>query len=266
MEQLNTRQCQLRLLGIAKEFAKICDKHSIPYYMIEGTFLGAIRHKGFIPWDDDMDFGIPIEYYSTLLQYLDKELNSPYRLCTYKHIKGCGTVYAKIDDTTTCIVDKCQDIALQDQLGINIDLFPLYNCNGDEVEIRRLQNLRNLNRWIFTESTKGQKYKHVAKKILKIIFPHDRKWLLDKIWNTAAMIKGEKKYLANLFGYAVSKELVPREMWGKGVEYVFEDIKLKGPEKYDEYLSQIYGNYMELPPVNMRKTHCTQVFIRTDIQ
>ena len=66
MEKIGIKEIQQHLLGIAKEFDRICTKHNIPYFMLYGTMLGAVRHKGFIPWDDDMDFGVPIEYYTTI--------------------------------------------------------------------------------------------------------------------------------------------------------------------------------------------------------
>ncbi len=261
MKQLDIRQSQLIMLGIAKELTSVCNRHGIPCFMIGGTFLGAIRHKGFIPWDDDMDFGVPIEYYSILLHYLKSELKSPYRLCTYKTVKGCGTVYAKIDDPTTCIMDKCQNIPLKDQLGINIDLFPLFHCNGNDMVIQKLQKLQMINRLIFTESTTGQKYKHVLKWFLRKIFPYDREWLLDKIYETSTLIQGDI-YMVNLFGVAGLKEFITNDIWGIGTKYVFEDTFFVGPSKYDAYLKQIYGNYMQLPPPEKRISHCSQVFVR----
>ena len=74
MKKMTLDEIHLTLLDIAKEFDRICVKHNIPYYMIGGTMLGAVRHKGFIPWDDDMDFGVPVEYYEELQRILDKEL------------------------------------------------------------------------------------------------------------------------------------------------------------------------------------------------
>ena len=85
MERIDIEEVHSRVLAIAKEFDRICTLHGIPYYMIGGTMLGAIRHKGFIPWDDDMDFGVPIEHYQELINILEKELPYPFRCCTYKN-------------------------------------------------------------------------------------------------------------------------------------------------------------------------------------
>ena len=90
MKLLEIKETQACLLNIAKEFDRICTKHNIPYYMIFGTMIGAIRHKGFIPWDDDMDFGVPIEYYKQLEAILEIELPYPYRCCNYKNHPAIG--------------------------------------------------------------------------------------------------------------------------------------------------------------------------------
>ena len=264
MENLNIKQCHEHLLGIAKEFDSICQKHHIPYYMIGGTLLGAVRHKGFIPWDDDMDFGIPIEYYDTLLDHLSKELPDPYRLCTYKTVKGCSTVFAKIDDYSTCIEDKCQRLPLNEQLGLNIDLFPLCYCNKNDKRNKDLQRMRTINRIVFTESTEGQWYKHTIKVLLRIAFPYSREAILDKIWRKVKSIN-DGAYFANLFGLVGEREMMPLEYYGKETRYSFENITLRGPEMFDEYLKQVYRDYMTLPPPEKRKTHATNVYKRDNL-
>lgn len=264
METLSIKECQQCLLGIAKELDRICTKHDITYYMISGTLLGAIRHKGFIPWDDDMDFAVPINEYDKLLCVLKKELKPPYRLCTYEEMKGCNTAFAKIDDYTTCIEDKCSDIPLKEQLGLNIDIFPLFPCDKNDPKIRKMQYLRKLNRLVFTESTKGGWHKHIIKKLLRLLYPHSRSYLLDRIWGISKSITGGE-YLGHLFGLNVEKEILPQSWYGKGPRYAFEDTTFRGPEKYEEYLTQIYGRYMILPPVEKRKSHSSNTYNRNSI-
>ena len=264
MKNLSIDEIHHTLLHIAKAFREVCDRHDIPYYMVGGTLLGAVRHKGFIPWDDDMDFGVPIDYYEELLNHLRKELPEPYRVCTYKSEKGCATVFAKIDDFSTVIEDKCQAIPLTDQLGLNIDIFPLCYCRRKDLKNKYLQFLRAMNRVVFTESMEGQRHKHLLKKILRFIFPLSRERLLDKIWKTTLSIR-EGECLANLFGVFGDRELIPKEWFGAGAIYDFENEPLKGPQKFDEYLTQIYGDYMTLPPVEKRKTHSSSVYYRKDL-
>lgn len=261
MKKIDIRQSQHILLGIAKIFDEICTRHHIPYYMIGGTLLGAIRHKGFIPWDDDMDFGVPITYYDKLLKCLASDLKYPYRLCTFDTVKGCGTVFAKIDNCTTCIEDKCQNIPLEDQIGLNIDIFPLCYCTKDDIRNRELQRMRTINRLIFTESTEGQWYKHAVKKILRLFYPYTKKQLLARIWSKTLTIS-EGPFLANLFGLVGEREFMPIDFYGNGCRYVFEDTTFCGPAEYDKYLTQVYRNYMEIPPIGKRKSHSANVYIK----
>ena len=83
MKQLDIKGVQQRLLYIATIVDELCEKHGIPLYMISGTMLGAVRHKGFIPWDDDMDFAVPYQYYPELISMLNKELPEGLRCLTY---------------------------------------------------------------------------------------------------------------------------------------------------------------------------------------
>ena len=131
MDLLNIREIQLCCLKIAKEFAKICERHNIPYYMLEGTMLGAVRHKGFIPWDDDMDFGVPLEHFDEVINLLKKELPAPYKCSTYKDSKCVFFSFFKIEDTSTVLDDKQLPCRLANKIGINIDVFPLVHCNKE---------------------------------------------------------------------------------------------------------------------------------------
>ena len=121
MNRISIEVVHQHVLGIAKEFDQICSENHIPYYMIGGTMLGAIRHRGFIPWDDDMDFGVPIEYYVLLEGVLSKELPYPYRCCTYKNHPGVLHNFMKIEDQSTCIDDKAMNLPVEQKLGLNID-------------------------------------------------------------------------------------------------------------------------------------------------
>ena len=103
MTRIDIEEVHHRILNIAEAFDKICAEHDIPYYMLGGTMLGAIRHKGFIPWDDDMDFGVPYEHYNRLISILEKELPRGMRCCTFENSKAVVYPFMKIEDTETCI-------------------------------------------------------------------------------------------------------------------------------------------------------------------
>ena len=123
------------LLGIASAFTKICDRHGIPYFMLGGTMLGAVRHKGFIPWDDDMDFSIPRPYYQLAIDCLQKELPHPYRCCTYKNNPAIRYCFFKVDDFSTLIVDNRLPLPMDQHLGLNLDVFPLDYIDFNDVNV-----------------------------------------------------------------------------------------------------------------------------------
>lgn len=261
MKRIGIEECHEHLLKIVCEIHTISQKYDIPYYIIGGTLLGAVRHKGFIPWDDDMDIGVPIEYYEELMQLLGKELPSPYRVCRYWDVEGCGTVFAKIDDTSTCINDPRIPLPIEKQIGINVDVFPLNHCSFDNPKLKRLRLLQNWKRRIYTESTSGKKHKHIIKKVLQFISPLSHKDFQDKIYNIVTSIN-EGGMLANLFSPYGLKEFMPIDYFGEPIYYQFEDTKLLGPCKPHEYLTQLYGNYMQLPPEEKRMVHADEIYLR----
>ena len=133
MKQLNIEQVHAIMLDMAKVFHSLCEKHGVRYYMIGGTQLGAIRHKGFIPWDDDMDFAVPRSDFDRLEEICRNELPEPYKIveCVRgNHVKS----YLKIEDVLTSIED-CVFRRFHTRVGINLDIFPLEDCSLDVTKI-----------------------------------------------------------------------------------------------------------------------------------
>ena len=263
MEKIGIEEIQGRILSIAKEFDKICCRHQIPYYMLGGTMLGAIRHKGFIPWDDDMDFGVPIKQKKKLMEYLEKELPYPYRCCSFRNHPAVVFNFLKIEDTTTCIDDLTVALPMEQQLGVNIDIFPLNRCTLNGKKERRVRLREDMVAKAFVRSTT-----HPNNLIIKVLkgclrfllggsLKHQQR-LIDK--KLMAINSGES--IGNLLGRWGEREIIPEEWYGDGVRYQFEDYSFIGLEKYDAYLTRLYGNYMELPPANQRIAHVDNVYVR----
>jgi len=262
-KNLNIKESQVRLFRIAKHFDEICKSNSIPYYMLGGTMLGAIRHHGFIPWDDDMDFGVPIEYYERLRQLLKDNLPPDIRVCEYENCKGCRTVFIKLDDTHSCIDDKCVDLPLEEKLGLNIDIFPLVTCNKSGFKVDSILFLTKFNSIVFTEPISGSRLKHHIKKMLQKLMPFRQNTLLRYIWHlTVSMNEGD--CYGNLFGRYRRKEIVSKRIFGEPTPYPFEDTTFYGPTLSDEYLKLLYGDYMKLPPLSQQVNHNTGVFERIE--
>lgn len=258
MKKLTIKEVQLCCLEIAKEFAKICEQHNIPYYMLGGTMLGAIRHKGFIPWDDDMDFGVPLEHFDKVIDLLKKELPSPYKCSTYKDSKCVFFSFFKIEDTSTLLDDKQLPCRLDDKIGINIDVFPLVHCNKEIEKFQKVWKLSRRSGLIYANS-RTHKLNNIGKSVLRHIWPVSKKQYNDRIFHIFKHLE-PGPYLGNICGRWRIKEVVPFEWYGVGAKYQFEDTEFAGIMEYDKYLKQLYGNYLQLPPENQRFVHSANAY------
>lgn len=237
------------LLDIAKVFDVICRKHNIPYYMLGGTMLGAIRHKGFIPWDDDMDFGVERQYYDRLKLFLAQELPKPYVLKTINNSSIISDA-CKISDESTGMIEGC----LSD-IGINIDIFPLDHTNGNKGALSKnniVHKFGVLNAMRFTPTSEYKGIHKILCVLSKITLLFISKRAMIKL-GSCFISKGD--FVSNLYGYWGVKETVPSQIMGNPKPYKFESIELFGPVDPDKYLTSLYNNYMEIPPINKRHIH-----------
>ena len=260
-ERIGLKEIQHHLLGIAKEFDRICSKHNIPYFMLYGTMLGAIRHKGFIPWDDDMDFGVPIEYYKQLTTILKEELKEPYRCCTYEDDPASVLVFTKIEDHSTIMMKETLRIPAELQMGVNIDIFPLNKCSIGDKEPNQLRKMSKLLGGAFTNSKRNTGLlRRVSKTLLRIALCGKPIYLQRRI--ERLMYKVNKGDRIGFILCAGTRNTVPIEWYGKGTRYQFEDTTFVGPVNAHDYLTHIFGDYMKLPPENERPSHAENVYLR----
>lgn len=260
----NADELHVLLLSIAKEFHAICVKHNIPYYMLGGTMLGAVRHKAIIPWDDDMDFGIPRERYDEFVKYAHEELSERYKMLTVDSSDYAVLGIGKISDSMT-IVPEIYAVNTDEKLGVNIDVFPLDYTDANVGAFstnwfaRRMFKLQKL---LFVEA----KNRTFAKKILAIVMQTicriDKRTIPHYIHRIMLNRKCNVEMVANIFGAWDTKEVVPVEIFGKPTLYDFADTKFYGVENYDSYLKRLYGDYMQLPPENKRHIHFENVYMK----
>ena len=252
-----------RLLGIADAFLKICERHHIPYYMLGGTMLGAIRHKGFIPWDDDMDFGVPYEQYDRLIQLLKEELPTPYRCLTFHEEECILFPFIKIEDYTTVIDDPRLSLPLDKKPGLNIDVFPLLQSDKKSLRLYKIKALERIQRLLFVKSTSSNPIKSDIKKLLRKATPFKKNFLLRLIEREERkMTHGD--YLGNILGRWGWNEVIPRSYYGESSLFPFAHLRLRGLEEYDRYLTSLYGDYMKLPPKEEQTSHVENIYLRSE--
>ena len=249
------------LLTIAKSVDAICVKHNNPFIIVGGTMLGAIRHKSFIPWDDDMDFAVPREYYKEVTELLEQELPQEYRCLTYTNCEQIKYPFIKIEDRRTCIDDKSLDCPLEEKIGLNIDVFPLDHCDKNNWRMKRVFFYIALQTLFFLESPTYSKPKALIKKLCKCFAPKDKHYFIKKL-EKAMLNAGDAGDIGNLIGRWREKESFKAEIYQNIADYPFEGITLRGPKDYDTYLTQMYRDYMQLPPKDQQLVHVEGVYIR----
>ncbi len=249
---MNLKSVELEML---RYFLQICEEHNLRYFLLGGSCLGAVRHQGFIPWDDDIDIGMPREDYEAFLLVAQDELPEFLFLQTAQTDPEYPNNFLKIRNSMTTFIETSVKNFKMNH-GVYIDVFPLdgYGMNRCEKFInflleRRLVveflNQENRNNFIFT----------VAIKFIRFLFP---KWKKARDKRDKLMRKYQFKdceVIANYCGAWGNKEIMPKEYFGNGTPGLFEEISVVLPEKTDLYLTKLYGQYMELPPEEKRVSH-----------
>lgn len=254
-------------MDIVKNVIAICEKNNLKYFMLGGTMLGAIRHKGFIPWDDDIDLGLPRKDYETFLKVAKDELPSNLKLVNYRTDPSYHYYITRILDTETVVEEERIGNDSEKYTNASIDIFPIDGTPNNKI-LRKIYYFRVLYHralmsLCYKDSIDRKRPRGKAERILlwvmervpveKMTTPYKQKCKIDKLLRSQK-VEGAK-YIGNIMGAYRTKEIVPAEFYGKGKMYQFEDIQLRGMELADEYLTYTYGDYMKLPPVEKRKTH-----------
>lgn len=258
MNKSELKRLQQSQLEILKDVDRVCKENNIEYYVTWGSALGAVRHGGFIPWDDDIDISMTWKNYVKFEEVAPKALNSKYFYQSMKTDKEHFIAWNKvrINNTTSMEPDfkhmKCH-------YGICMDVFPIVGVPKSKIKKFAQKSM------IFAyRALKHEKYltnrKPEGNTIFKIAYgalPRSLKTFLDK-----KLLKEITKYdtdtahaWVEFFTEAYDKTLFDREVFGNGHKIMFEDMEVTIPEKYNEYLEKTYGDYMVLPDEKDRIGH-----------
>lgn len=271
--KLELRDIQLEALKILDEFVSLCERNDLNYYISGGTYLGAVRHKGFIPWDDDVDVAMPRKDFNKFLAIAEQELPPDYKINHFSRQRDSMFYVPKIENEQFKMVTR---IAQKERIiNLWIDVFPLDGLpeNGimRKLHCARLMILRGEYKLAFFDQLVNYKNK-------------DRPWYenaiislaqrinLSRLFDSYRIMKRldrvlskydfyDSTYVLNFMGSYKLKSILNRpEIYADGASFEFEGRSFNGPKDYDRYLTHIYGDYMKLPPMEQRNWHQTEVY------
>lgn len=252
-------------IKLLKEIIRICEKYSLSYFVYGGTLLGAVRHKGFIPWDDDMDVAMLRKDYEIFMEKAKEELDADkYYLQRSEQFGEVYEGFARLrDNGSTAIIKK--DCHRKCNHGIFVDIFPLDNVCDDErkrkIQFRKIKIMYSL---IFYRVNQDSKLDHrFMQKIVEYIRnPQIWKWLTRKLKQECMRYNDVKCETVGILSCDPFDEKCYWHMEDieKTTEMPFEDIMVKVPVGYDRCLRIGYGEYMKFPPVEERGIWHENVF------
>ena len=240
------KRVQARLLEMAVCVRDILDAHGIPYFLCAGTLLGAIRHKGFIPWDDDFDMYIFEDSYKQAMFFLSKELpddmfleneiTEPQYFHAWAHVKDCNTI---------CHCEQFPQDSLYEHKGISIDLYKYKSMKQKEWPLFKYnEGIIYLNRRLQCGFISKQEY-------------DQRKMIFEK--QISEREKQVQEPEAKIFCSVNSKYMMDRNCILPLSKVLFEGYEFSAPHDSNQFLTKVYKNYMELPSEDQRKPHYSKV-------
>ncbi|MCI6430575.1 MAG: LicD family protein [Lachnospiraceae bacterium] len=254
MDNVDTRQYMMRLKKILDVYVAICEKHHLRYYLSSGTLLGAVRHSGFIPWDDDIDVDMPMEDYKIFCKIAQKELGERYFFQTYNTDKVLNVPWGRIRENGTTSMP-VRDAEFDIHYGVDIDIFPMVGIYNNKLLAKMQEKMFSL----IVTLLQADYYK---------IYHH---WSPSKfVKGLYALPRSLRKSFVNIFGLFVYRNFRDAEngftlyeySCKRNPAYYKESIKLNfegslydAPAKWDAVLKEAYGDYMTLPPLDQRNGH-----------
>lgn len=257
---LSLRETQIAVLDVLKRVDKICRSQGFQYSVADGTLIGAVRHGGFIPWDDDIDIHMPRSDYDNLLSYFAEHSDELYPLMVLKTTSERNLPYliTRISDYRYRMVGEYGDEI--PEMGAFIDVCPIDGAGRSQKEaMARIRGAKH-NAQCYLRSAnfscndkKSGRLKRVIKRLNSYRLGDPSKWARKVEENARALSLSESSYVADLV-WAVSAAPVfyPARCYSEFIELPFEDMIVYAPKAFDEVLTIGYGDYMSLPPESER--------------
>ncbi len=266
LREMSLMDIQQECLTILKDVHQFCVDHQINYTLCGGTLLGAIRHNGYIPWDDDIDIAMPRPDYDRFIQIYQSKNGYQLFAAEKKNCKGVKIAFARVCDMHKTYVDTNFIPWNEVETGLWIDVFPLDGANDNIIEVKK-KTSQIIMIWrlcIFHRIGYGDlsKKKYIGKKLrtlfLKVFYLNKVGCVIDKL--TKLHIRQCRYWDYSQCNYFTSftfpkhgiKEYLPQSMLATYSLHVFEDTHFYVMDQYDEWLKALFGDYMKLPPLEQR--------------
>ena len=261
--KLSNEENRIVQLNILKYVAQFCEKNNLRYYLADGTLIGAVRHQGYIPWDDDIDIRMPRPDYEIMRKVFNsKSLDTCYKLIDPQEPMAQHP-YVKIIDTRTIKIEPYLDYS-KGFLGVDIDVFPIDGAPKDNSTFEKWQKqIRGLNKaYTYKKKAMHRAFLSLCKDIvsnrLKPIFCPFLSCLdlIKRVDKISIVYNFDKcKYSAHV---CINDHFrIPRKCYDDYIMQQFEDCEFRIPKGYDTILRVQYGDYMKLPPIEQQQTHHT---------
>lgn len=264
-EELTCREIQNVSLQILKAIAEICERQGYRYSLIYGTLIGAVRHHGFIPWDDDVDIMMPRPDYEELLKYLDAHISD----FPYLKVFNCETC-EDYPYMITRISDERYQIDVDNEkpygMGVFIDIYPYDGLGKTKKEALKFGLKGDRLSSLCFQATRNRFSIGTTKSILRIIikFPvflyakmRGKNHYQKKLSNLAGLKNYEESEFVGCVVWLSGgeRDIFPKAWFDETIKLKFEEYEFNVPKEYDKILKHIYGDYMQLPPEKDRMGH-----------
>ncbi len=254
---LTLEEIKLVELNILKYIKEVCERNNLLYYLAFGTLLGAIRHGGFIPWDDDVDIFMPEKDLNKLVDIIQND-STEYKILSNRSNSNYHYAFSKVINSKTIVIE--DNVDNNGEMGIWVDVFPLFEVNKKRsykfvlfklFDKCRAASIRKVLPTGFSIFFKPLIY--LLWKVCRIIGPKFFLHTIEKI--LYCNVSSNAKYVMAVETIVQYGGVFEKDIFGKGCKVQFEDEMFLAPQEYEKYLEQTYGDYMKLPPENKRVTH-----------
>lgn len=246
------RDLQRVELSILREFVRVCDAHELRYYLAYGTLLGAIRHGGFIPWDDDIDVTMPRDDYNRFAKLCASALQPGFEWLSYATEQHYPHWFGKVIKTDT-VFRQARTERLSFPQSVYIDVFPLDGL-ADRPMVALIQRvLFRVCRLRLGVDVKRTVAKRLLVQLIRLV-PRRSAILIIEAISRRFPIGTATRWICVGGPYGHRRQSFERRWFGTGALLSFHDLRVVGPAAWDEYLTHVYGDYMTPPPLALRKT------------